>query len=67
MQHIPFDYEKKGAFGLKVASYLLAGFSIPFAAAYFQLYVLCHTILHELTLTGPLVQLQGRQDLRNRA
>ena len=67
MQHIPFDYEKKGAFGLKVASYLLAGFSIPFAAAYFQLYVLGHNILCEPTLTGPLVQLQGRQDLRDSA
>ncbi|EJF63005.1 hypothetical protein BD309DRAFT_967462 [Dichomitus squalens] len=37
-KHIPFDYEKKGAFGLKVASYLIGGFSIPFIAAYFQLY-----------------------------
>ena len=55
VQHIPFDYEKKGTFGLKVASYLLAGFSIPFAAAYFQLYVLCHHILCESMLMGLLV------------
>ncbi|KAI0352689.1 hypothetical protein OH77DRAFT_1523029 [Trametes cingulata] len=28
---------KKGTFGLKVATYLIGGFSIPFVAAYYQL------------------------------
>ncbi|KAI0649981.1 hypothetical protein C8Q79DRAFT_941801 [Trametes meyenii] len=36
-KHIPFDYDKKGVFGAKVASYLIFGFSIPFVAAYYQL------------------------------
>ncbi|KAI0366396.1 hypothetical protein BV20DRAFT_1055687 [Pilatotrama ljubarskyi] len=36
-KHIPFNYDKKGVFGLKVASYLIGGFSIPFVAAYYQL------------------------------
>ena len=39
MQHIPFDYEKKGTFGVKVVAYLVSGFAIPFVAAYYQLYV----------------------------
>ncbi|KAI0663007.1 hypothetical protein C8Q70DRAFT_955252 [Cubamyces menziesii] len=36
-KHIPFNYDKKGVFGLKVASYLIFGFSIPFGAAWYQL------------------------------
>ncbi|KAI9001161.1 hypothetical protein BD414DRAFT_532938 [Trametes punicea] len=36
-KHIPFSYDKKSTFGLKVASYLIGGFSIPFVAAYYQL------------------------------
>ncbi|KAI0771476.1 hypothetical protein BD413DRAFT_475930 [Trametes elegans] len=36
---VPFSYHNKGAFGLKVGSYLIAGFSLPFVAAYYQLYV----------------------------
>ncbi|RPD61965.1 hypothetical protein L227DRAFT_573838 [Lentinus tigrinus ALCF2SS1-6] len=43
-QHIPFDYEKKGLFGAKVAAYLISGFAVPFVAAYYQLYVF--TMLH---------------------
>ena len=39
MQHIPFDYNKKGIFGAKVAAYLVTGFALPFVAAYYQLYV----------------------------
>lgn len=45
LQHIPFDYSKKGIFGAKVAAYLVTGFSVPFVAAYYQLYVFisrCH-------------------------
>ncbi|KAI0751318.1 hypothetical protein C8Q80DRAFT_1268575 [Daedaleopsis nitida] len=36
-KHIPFDYDKKVVFGVKVAAYLIGGFSIPFVAAYYQL------------------------------
>jgi len=37
-KHIPFNYEgSKGVFGLKVAVFLLTGFSIPGIAAYYQL------------------------------
>ncbi|KXN83706.1 hypothetical protein AN958_00847 [Leucoagaricus sp. SymC.cos] len=42
-QHLPFDLptaQNKGVFGLKVTAYLLTGFSIPFAAVWWQLYVL---------------------------
>ncbi|KAI0091959.1 hypothetical protein BDY19DRAFT_990715 [Irpex rosettiformis] len=36
--HIPFNYYKsKPVFGLKVASYLIFGFSIPFVASVYQL------------------------------
>ncbi|KAF5363663.1 hypothetical protein D9756_000707 [Leucocoprinus leucothites] len=38
--HFPFDFptsQNKGVFGLKVATYLLTGFSIPFAAVWWQL------------------------------
>ena len=38
-QHIPFDYDKKAVFGVKVAAYLITGFAVPFVAAYYQLYV----------------------------
>ena len=37
---MPFDYEgSKAVFGVKVAVFLLTGFSIPGMAAYYQLYV----------------------------
>jgi len=36
-KHLPFEYKNKGAFGAKVAAYLLAGFSIPFLAAKYQI------------------------------
>ncbi|KAF8484944.1 hypothetical protein DFH94DRAFT_689306 [Russula ochroleuca] len=37
-KHIPFNYEgSKAAFGAKVAVFLLAGFSVPFVASYYQL------------------------------
>ncbi|KAI0637770.1 hypothetical protein C8Q77DRAFT_1153486 [Trametes polyzona] len=36
-KHIPFNYDKKGVFGAKVATYLLTGFAVPFIAAYYQL------------------------------
>lgn len=39
VQHIPFDYDKKAVFGVKVTAYLVTGFAIPFVAAYYQLYV----------------------------
>ncbi|EGO27423.1 hypothetical protein SERLADRAFT_460814 [Serpula lacrymans var. lacrymans S7.9] len=38
--HFPFQFpgeKKKAAFGLKVALFLTTGFSLPFAAALFQL------------------------------
>ncbi|KAF9452468.1 hypothetical protein P691DRAFT_756393 [Macrolepiota fuliginosa MF-IS2] len=38
--HLPFAFpakDSKGAFGVKVAAYLMAGFSIPFAASWWQL------------------------------
>lgn len=39
-QHIPFNYEgSKAVFGVKVAVFLLSGFSIPFVASYYQMYV----------------------------
>jgi cytochrome c oxidase subunit 7c len=39
-QHIPFNYEgSKAAFGAKVAVFLLSGFSVPFLASYYQMYV----------------------------
>ncbi|KAI0829410.1 hypothetical protein BC628DRAFT_1360408 [Trametes gibbosa] len=36
-KHIPFDYDKKTTFGVKVVSYFVFGFSIPFVATYYQL------------------------------
>ena len=37
---MPFNYEgSKAAFGTKVAVFLLSGFSVPFLACYYQLYV----------------------------
>ncbi|KAI0773811.1 hypothetical protein C8Q74DRAFT_1368361 [Fomes fomentarius] len=36
-KHIPFDYDKKAVFGVKVTAYLVTGFAIPFVAAYYQL------------------------------
>ncbi|THH00411.1 hypothetical protein EW026_g2117 [Hermanssonia centrifuga] len=36
-KHIPFDYSNRRTFGLKVATYLISGFSIPFVAAWFQM------------------------------
>ena len=41
-QHLPFDLptnQNKRIFGLKVAVYFITGFSIPFAASWWQLYV----------------------------
>ncbi|KAH9843806.1 uncharacterized protein C8Q71DRAFT_852330 [Rhodofomes roseus] len=34
---VPFSFKSKGAFGAKVATYLLTGFAIPFVAAWYQL------------------------------
>lgn len=37
---MPFNYEgSKAVFGVKVAVFLLTGFSIPGIAAYYQMYV----------------------------
>lgn len=36
---MPFEYKNKGAFGAKVGLYLATGFSIPFFATIYQLYV----------------------------
>jgi len=37
-KHIPFNYEgSKAVFGVKVAVFLLSGFSIPFVASYYQI------------------------------
>lgn len=41
-KHLPFDFptsQNKGIFGLKVAAYLITGFSIPFVASWWQLYM----------------------------
>ena len=39
-QHIPFNYEgSKAIFGVKVTLFLLSGFSVPFIASYYQMYV----------------------------
>ncbi|KAI0347064.1 hypothetical protein BDW22DRAFT_1425142 [Trametopsis cervina] len=35
--HIPFDYNSKTVFALKLSSFLIAGFSIPFVASVYQL------------------------------
>ncbi|KAI0079679.1 hypothetical protein K474DRAFT_1658767 [Panus rudis PR-1116 ss-1] len=37
-KHLPFEYKHKRAFGLKVASYMIGGFTIPFIAAAYQLH-----------------------------
>jgi hypothetical protein len=60
-QHIPFNYEgSKAVFGVKVAVFLLSGFSIPFAASYYQMYVqniLCHVGLTVVTFSvGKLLE-----------
>ena len=39
MQHLPFAYENKRAFGVKLASYMLIGFTLPFVASWYQLCV----------------------------
>ena len=41
MQHLPFQFpgEKKFAFAVKLTLFLTSGFSIPFLAAAYQLYV----------------------------
>jgi hypothetical protein len=37
---MPFNYEgSKAAFGARVAIFLLSGFSVPFIASYYQMYV----------------------------
>jgi hypothetical protein len=37
---MPFNYEgSKAVFGAKVAIFLISGFSVPFIASYYQLYV----------------------------
>jgi hypothetical protein len=42
---MPFNYEgSKAAFGTKVAIFLLTGFSIPWIAAYYQMYVKGHAV-----------------------
>ena len=54
-QHIPFNYEgSKAVFGTKVAVFLLSGFSIPFIASWYSLYVKvfgcrCHVGLTAVT------------------
>jgi len=35
--NMPFKYANKGAFGAKITVFLLAGFSLPFAASWYQL------------------------------
>jgi len=41
LQHLPFKFpgDKKGRFGAKVFVFLFTGFSIPFLASAYQLYV----------------------------
>ena len=39
MQHIPFDYSNRRAFATKTVAYFVLGFSIPFIAAKYQMYV----------------------------
>ena len=41
MQHLPFQFpgERKFAFAAKLTLFLASGFSIPFLAAAYQLYV----------------------------
>ncbi|THH33722.1 hypothetical protein EUX98_g435 [Antrodiella citrinella] len=34
---VPFNYDNKRTFALKVVSYMVIGFSVPFAAAAYQL------------------------------
>ncbi|KAI0921902.1 hypothetical protein AcW1_004244 [Taiwanofungus camphoratus] len=36
-KHLPFEYNRPGVFGSKLAAYLLTGFAIPFVAAAFHL------------------------------
>ncbi|OBZ71924.1 hypothetical protein A0H81_08286 [Grifola frondosa] len=36
-KHLPFEYKNKGAFGTKLAVYMLSGFILPFVAAGYQL------------------------------
>ncbi|KAK7696649.1 hypothetical protein QCA50_001307 [Cerrena zonata] len=36
-KHLPFETKNKAGFGLKLASYLITGFSIPFVAAWYQM------------------------------
>ncbi|EKM59643.1 uncharacterized protein PHACADRAFT_205868 [Phanerochaete carnosa HHB-10118-sp] len=36
-ESVPFSYKSKPVFAAKVVGYLVAGFSIPFVAAYYQL------------------------------
>jgi len=37
---MPFNYEgSKAGFGARVAIFLLSGFSVPFLASYYQMYV----------------------------
>jgi hypothetical protein len=37
IQHIPFNYDRKGPLAIKTFLYLGTGFSIPFVASYYQL------------------------------
>jgi len=36
-KHMPFNYNKTGVFGAKLALYLATGFTIPFVAVAYQL------------------------------
>jgi len=35
--NMPFSYDKKGAFAVKITLFLVGGFSIPFVASWWQL------------------------------
>jgi cytochrome c oxidase subunit 7c len=54
LKHIPFEYEgSKAAFGAKVFVFLLSGFSIPWVASYYQMYVRDSAVGDMLDLYSP--------------
>ncbi len=59
---MPFNYEgSKGVFGVKVAIFLLTGFSIPGIAAYYQLYVYLFSLLCLFQSYSLVLQSEGRR------
>ena len=37
LQHLPYTYDKKGAFGAKLTGFVTLGFGVPFLASEYQL------------------------------